>query len=348
MNPKKSLPMALAIASLVWAGTGCDRKEDINSYSVKPKSSTVSSVAEQNQAGQEDMTAGAAAGDLAWNVPASWQPLPPAPMRFASYSVSPDDPKAILTVLKLPPQPLLMNVNRWEGQLSLAPTPEAELSKVVKHFDINGLPADEVDLSGKNSAGQPERMLAALITAGQSTWSIKLTGSPQTVAAQQANFEAFLHSIHQGAAAAAPSMAAQGKSLAITGYQLPPGWTKDDRPNQFRYLSFKAGDADVAVTRMPQAGFDTEANLGRWLGQVGANDPKAIQRVGFRIGDQEVRGLDISGTTDDGPKRLLIAIAPEGPDFFFLRILGSSKAVADQKANFDAFLKSVKFGPSPE
>ena len=45
-----------------------------------------------------------------------------------------------------------MNVNRWEGQLHLPPSPEADLPKLVKDADLPAGKAQVVDLTGPDPA----------------------------------------------------------------------------------------------------------------------------------------------------------------------------------------------------
>jgi hypothetical protein len=362
VNPKKTPKLVFSLLAASLALAGCNRDESVSSYSVKPKSSerTAPSVAERTG---EQAAPAQASGDLVWTVPAGWTPLPPAEMRFAGYAVSAEDPNAMLTVAKLGPQPLLANINRWEGQLSLPPTPEAELSKVVTETQIAGFPAHKVDLSGKaGEPAKPLRMIALLVDTGSNTWSIKMMGSPSALEGQKANLSAFLASMkmEEGEAADAgapeshlpgamplrPAVAA-ANGMEITNYQLPQGWAKDTTPNAFRFLSFKAGpggQGDVSVSKLPAKGFDISMNVDRWLGQAKA-ERAGMKPAKYQVGNQDVEGLDIMGA-GASPMRLLIAIVPVGEDFWFIRILGPASLVADQKPAFEQFLKSIQFGPS--
>jgi hypothetical protein len=88
------------------------------------------------------------------------------------------NPPVELTVIPLGPEAgdLPSNVNRWEKQLNLTPSPKDALDKVVKHQDINGLHADVVDLSSPESTNPRQRMLAAIIPHAGRVWFFKMTG----------------------------------------------------------------------------------------------------------------------------------------------------------------------------
>ena len=86
-----------------------------------------------------------------------WKELPGQQMRFASFQVSAEKPDVQLTVIPLGAEAgnLLDNVNRWEKQLGLPPTPQQDLGKIVKTMDVNGSQASVVDLAGPANANPP-------------------------------------------------------------------------------------------------------------------------------------------------------------------------------------------------
>lgn len=182
---------------------GCEREEGITSYSA-PKDS-----AKPVDAVVADAPGEVQEPQIQWTVPAGWKEMPAQEMRYAAYGVSADDPSVVLTVIPLGPVAgkILPNVNRWEQQLGLPPTPEGDLSKVVARLEVGGLTIHKVDLTGPKPAdGQKQMgMLAAILPTAERVWFFKIIGSAAVVAEQRAAFEAFLKSVRFAAPAPPPA-----------------------------------------------------------------------------------------------------------------------------------------------
>src|SRR4051812_8451045 len=105
---KLNVLSCIVAGSLLSTLTGCGR-DDVRTYRV-PKETTPQ----------------LPAADL----PAGWQAAPPGEMRVASYRVKGKDGKmADVSVIPLPGMAGrdIDNVNRWRGQVGLAPVSEGEL-----------------------------------------------------------------------------------------------------------------------------------------------------------------------------------------------------------------------------
>src|SRR5688500_16131105 len=73
-----------------------------------------------------------------WKVPAGWrQDARQRPMRFATFLIGEGDAAVEVAVSQFPGDVggLLANVNRWRGQVGLAPVTEAELPSIVQPFE---------------------------------------------------------------------------------------------------------------------------------------------------------------------------------------------------------------------
>src|SRR5205807_2026853 len=84
-------------------------------------------------------------------LPPGWEVGPPSEMRVASFRVKGAEGKlAEVSVVPLPGMAGrdLDNVNRWRGQLGLAPVAESELSKLVEPVDIAGSKGHLYELTG--------------------------------------------------------------------------------------------------------------------------------------------------------------------------------------------------------
>lgn len=82
----------------------------------------------------------------------------------------------------------LANINRWRGQLGLAPL--AGLAQVESSDIAGGFVA--VDL--RNPAGT-DRMISVIVPAGGSTWFFKLRGTAEGVEAERGAFSAFVREV---------------------------------------------------------------------------------------------------------------------------------------------------------
>ena len=86
----------------------------------------------------------------------------------------------------------LANINRWRGQLGLAPL--AAIADVERSDLVPGLVT--VDL--RNPEGT-DRMISVIAPAGGSTWFFKMRGTVAGVEAERAKFAAFVREVAQGA-----------------------------------------------------------------------------------------------------------------------------------------------------
>lgn len=130
-----------------------------------------------------------------WDAPAHWQAKAPGPMVLASYTVTGDKGSADVSISKFPGEAggLIQNVNRWRGQLGLAPAGPAEINPGLIALPIGDEKANMVDLNG-TWKGKPARMLGAIVPRGGETWFFKLLGDDAVVAAEKDNFTKFIQS----------------------------------------------------------------------------------------------------------------------------------------------------------
>ena len=130
--------------------------------------------------------------DLLWTVPAGWEPKPGASMRKGSYRVKAAKAEADLAITAFPGATggLDANLNRWRGQVGLAPLPPAEVTAAVEKFEANGLLFIVVDYQGPAI-----QLLGAIVAYNENSWFFKLTGPTATVSAAKADYRQFLHSI---------------------------------------------------------------------------------------------------------------------------------------------------------
>jgi len=140
----------------------------------------------------------ASGADLSWTAPTAWQTRPASAMRKATFIIpgASAGEQAELAVTAFPGDVggLLANVNRWRGQLQLAPVDAAALPSALTHLDINGLHVELVELVGPESA-ERKRVLGAIVPVKGSTWFFKLSGPDAFVAAKKTDFIGFLQTL---------------------------------------------------------------------------------------------------------------------------------------------------------
>ena len=134
---------------------------------------------------------------LTWTAPAAWAAQPPRPMRKASFTVKGDNgATADLSITSFPGDTggLLANLNRWRGQLALAPLDGAALGAETVQIEAGGLHLTVVDFAG-TANGAPARLLGAVVPFQGETWFFKLLGPDALVAKEKPAFLGFLKTI---------------------------------------------------------------------------------------------------------------------------------------------------------
>lgn len=142
------------------------------------------------------------ANTLKWTLPTGWTEKLEGGMRYAT--LKPATPGKIEVSVVMLPGPAggeMANVNRWRGQLGLAPLDEAGLAATRKAIPST---AGQLGVFDLVSDGQVKtRMTAALLAATNgNTWFLKMTGDAEPVAANQADFQKLLESLHFDASGA--------------------------------------------------------------------------------------------------------------------------------------------------
>jgi len=136
---------------------------------------------------------------VAWTLPSGWtESRASGGMRYATLKppVAGNIDVSVIT-LAGPAGGELANVNRWRGQIGLAPIDEAALAKARATVKA---PAGTVSVYDFTSEGQsPSRMVAALLVTRGSSWFIKMVGDPGLVASARADFIQLLETLRLGA-----------------------------------------------------------------------------------------------------------------------------------------------------
>lgn len=340
--------------------TGC-RDAKIASYKVRRDAPP--------PAGAEPSDVATGVPQLHWKAPADWKEQPAGTVRIASFLVTADDRKADMSVTQFPGNVGgdLANVNRWRGQLQLAPIGDTELAGLVKPlqlpvgaFQLVDMTSEKPLLDGKYRA----RILGAWLKQGDRTWFFKLAGESELVNSQRAAFETFLSSLDFSApagagpaeAAMAPGVPGMSAPAPITSGATKVSWTAPAdwvskplgqmRKGSYTLKGASAGEADLSIISFPGEAGGVAENLNRWRGQVQlppqappdlASSAHTLANAGLRF-----TVVDYVGTTANGPTRLVGAVLPLENETYFFKLIGPDAVVSQHKAAFMDFLKTVK------
>ena len=134
-------------------------------------------------------------GQPTWQVPSDWQPVSAGQFLVAKFTIAgANGATAAVNVSSSSGDGggLAPNVNRWRGQLGLAPVDE--ISTIT--FTVPDGQAQLVDLSGTDAqTGQAAELVGVVVTQPGQTWFYKLMGNPAVVAAQKDAFTQFVKGV---------------------------------------------------------------------------------------------------------------------------------------------------------
>jgi hypothetical protein len=326
--------------------SGCGR-EEIRVYRVA-KADEASSPARLAAAAASPAPAPA----IHWSVPEHWTPQEAGSsgmqMRVGSYlAKGPSGGSADISVIPLQGDSgtELGNVNRWRGQMGLAPVEEGQLASLGQTVTINGRAGTLYDFTGTPPGkSAEERMLIARSTEGDTAWFYKITGDSATVGAERAHFIAFLESVHfhaDGDTSHGGDAYAPAKSAA-SAWKIPGSWTEvaPGMMQQAKFIAKGDGDAQAEVTLsiFPGEAGGLLPNVNRWRGQIQLAP----------ITEDELRALALTQASPSGPltvldmknpsgQRLVAAILKRGSETWYFKFMGADAVIERERAAFLRF-----------
>ena len=128
-----------------------------------------------------------------WSKPSTWSEGKASSMRIGSYKVTgPNGTQLDISVTSFPGDVggLLANVNRWIGQIDLAPIQKASLEQYCSSITLAGNSAHLVEAYGEEKA-----VLAGTLFLEKESWFFKLIGNRTLAEKEKSNFISFLNSI---------------------------------------------------------------------------------------------------------------------------------------------------------
>jgi len=138
----------------------------------------------------------------------------------------------------------------------------------------------------------------------------------------------------------------------LDSYRLPPGWTRLAKPVEFILASFQAGGGDkvvmITVSRLPGKVGGLSLNITRWRDKIGlpaiGEDQMSKEMLWLTVGGEKTPYVDLANPMKANADRILGVVAERGPVTWFFKMQGPPEQVGQQKAAFEAFVESVKFG----
>ncbi len=137
---------------------------------------------------------------LKYTVPAGWKDQGAGAVQKAQFAVEAGDKRAAIGITSFPASAQLIadpleNVNRWRGQLGLAPVNAETLAKLEKPIKVAGYDAKYFEILGDAKAPTPRAILVAMFTADGEVWFVKWVGDAALVEGQRSAMSSFLGSL---------------------------------------------------------------------------------------------------------------------------------------------------------
>ncbi len=250
---------------------------------------------------------------------------------------------------------ILDNVNRWLDQLGQPPITEQKLGEIAQRLRTSLGDVVIVDLAGLPKDADPTRdgrIIAAMVTTGDSTLFFKMRGNADLAEAQKGDFIKWVAAVCEAQTESrSPQIAATPSPDGATRqikWKMPEDWTEVP-PSSMRYASFSApaenGDKiDISVVTFPGEGGSDADNINRWRGQIGLPpiDESAVtsQVTPLKTADTTFSTTDIAGAK----ARTIAAWTRHDGRVWFFKATGPNTAVEKEKPNFFEFLRSIQFG----
>ncbi|MEO0480782.1 MAG: hypothetical protein AAF196_15020 [Planctomycetota bacterium] len=312
-----------------------------------------------------------AAGPISWGAPAGWQAKAPTQFRAGSFA-APRGVDVSLSVLPGAAGGLRPNLDRWRSQMGLAPVSNAEFEQLGT-ASMLGEEALVVDCEGTYAPMKIEsaRMLGRMLTTSASgrmqTVFVKMVGESSAVTAQAEALESFCQGLswNTGPMAAPPGGAPrsgapsapstnsastassdQGQPVGAgrLGWELPESWTVAQSTSSMRLVTFhpngdESTDAYIVILKGTAGGL--KANFDRWLGQAGAPTLRADDLDSLPVLDVLGTSVPVLEAAGTAPTGILGLMAPLGSDSLFLKMVGPKERLAEHRAGFEAFARSL-------
>ena len=273
-----------------------------------------------------------------WRSPKYWHELAGSGMRAATFEIGEGNSRLECSVIPLPADDpttidyLLSNINRWRGQVGLDRLNEKEFAGdrkdgtggEIRTLKIDGdITITWVNINGKPSSAKPSSTGAA--------------GPPSKPgAATRPRPEVTRPPTRPGSAST---------GLGVT-FTVPKGW-QNAAPRTMVLVGWdvkRNGEAlQIYISKLGAAGSDLAQNVNRWRRQAGLEQLSGAELKNtidpMKIGGVDGHFVNLRGAS----KTITGAIAIRGGTGWFFKLQGNPKLAAEEKENFELWLKSIQF-----
>ena len=248
-----------------------------------------------------------------WTLPEGWRQLAGNEMRHATIVLS-GEPSLEMSVTKFasrqdlsPADQVVMNINRWRGQLSLPPIEDEDLGSQTEKLELGDAVAYWL-----NIVGRPQPKPAAM-------------NLPPMQASREKS------------APAAPAV-----EKPTLQFDKPVEWTEGP-PAAFAAVSLQVTDEDKkAMITVTRAGGNPLLNVNRWRGQVGLSPltEEELAKTARKVPVGRFEGNLYEMAT--GERSIFGVIVEDQGQMWFIKLMGDAPLVERERTRFDEFLKSLK------
>jgi hypothetical protein len=265
-------------------------------------------------------------GQPTWKLPEGWTEGDEKPMRFATLRIDDFDPPLELAISSLGSnQDLLLNVNRWRGQMGLSPISQSELDQDTSNLASPTQSAVLFDVVGNLSGGG---MMAPFANRGDVR--------PPFAGSNSSNVPPRIST---------PPPASDSKFR----FDTPAGWelgaTSGMVPVRLQ-TSVDGKKVQITVIGLPAAANRWEPNAQRWASQAGLDSltDEELESLTSPIKIDGASGKLIKLINSTADSQAIIAgMVKRGETAWFVKLTGDEPLVSDSEATFGDFLKSLKF-----
>ncbi len=255
-----------------------------------------------------------------WEAPDDWTTAGPKPMRHTTLIIDKTDPPLELAISSLGPnQDLLLNINRWRGQIGLKASTESELDQQIEKLE--------------NDNGKYLIFDAVGVGAGQMR-------PPFAGGGGKPPFAPF-------AGSQSSPGASQSTSLAFEPIE---GWSEGKTSSMVHArLTKNVDDAQVQITviEMPADSNKWEPNVMRWAQQVElgslSESEFAKRTTPLVIDGVEGKMIDLIDLESKSNNGTIAGMVKKDGSAWFLKLAGEKELTDKSRAEFEKFLSSLKF-----
>ena len=297
-----------------------------------------------------------------WTVPAGWQQQPgQRSMRVATFEAGRGGRTVEIAVSAFPNRAggLLPNVNRWRGQINLAPISQQDLATALVAFSNQGVRGYTLDFTGNPSdsdEASPERIIGGIIDGVGMTWFVKAKDESSILESLKGEIDQFTRSFRLRESSAVhdpPSATAKPNEIRQDRWRPPPHWKQDTTPSTILLSAYNIhtpkGHARATVTALVGDGGGLLPNVNRWRHQLGLPpvstlDEQSMISIRTLSGDPSVAAFDLLAQSvgSEGRRRFLVAALSHQNKTWYVKLTGPDLAVELEKQAFEELVASIR------